>query len=491
MKIYKLNNLTLKELNEFCKNKKIKNYTLNSNKKKLINHIIKYLIFNNLKKKEDLELKEINDAINALKIAEENELNDVIKLSIQEEVNKKKPYDKRINKEVKLFNNSYFGEMIYKDNTITFTKKNNIYIKLSNNYPFEAPTMCGDFFYEYKNWSPASTLNDFVEGYISIIPYINSTTIGNNLTSENNTIDDNNLTSENNSSNNNLTSENNPVDNSLNSVINNLKNILNNNEIIFHKNNNEYMLENYKNYKKYLIKNNNFKNNEEILFHGTDFNDIQSILDNDFCLTKNIKHGSMYGKGIYFTNDINLAIRYSEKMKNDKYILLCKVYIGNIINGKPNMDILPKIENTNNYYDTAVDNINNPKQFIKKKNNQYIILGYIHIKFNNYKPIIFNQYNKNKINNKYKDIRKGIKFINLLDKNIKIYFNKDNNKLLNIDITKMKLVGNLNKNEELKLYSFKDHEFICGYNDNEYYFNIIKIHKVKDENSRNIVKIKN
>ena len=52
----------------------------------------------------------------------------------------------------------------------------------------------------------------------------------------------------------------------------------------------------------------------------------------------------------------------------------------------------------------------------------------------------------------------------------------------------MKLVGELKKNEELKLHSFVDHQFICGYHDNEHYFNIIKVHKVKDDN---IIKKKN
>ena len=64
-----------------------------------------------------------------------------------------------------------------------------------------------------------------------------------------------------------------------------------------------------------------------ILYHGTDQKNIQSILNDDFRLTNNPVHGHVYGKGIYFTNDIEKALSYSERGKSTKYVIVCNVHI--------------------------------------------------------------------------------------------------------------------------------------------------------------------
>ena len=125
---------------------------------------------------------------------------------------------------------------------------------------------------------------------------------------------------------------------------------------------------------------------EMLLFHGTDHKNVQKILSDDFNLTNRPVHGSLYGRGIYFTNDIKKAASYSEKNKKTKYILICNVHVGDICRGSPTMDVHPRMAGRHDgvrwrkTYDTSVDNIDYPKQFVKKKNGTYNILGIITIK---------------------------------------------------------------------------------------------------------------
>tara|TARA_B100001013_G_C24608497_1_gene442105 strand:+ start:327 stop:1748 length:1422 start_codon:yes stop_codon:yes gene_type:complete len=122
---------------------------------------------------------------------------------------------------------------------------------------------------------------------------------------------------------------------------------------------------------------------EKILFHGTDENNIQSILENDLSLTINTRHGSAYGKGIYFTDDLELACKYSERGNKEKYFIVSIVHVGNIVQGNLRMDMLPQMPNTDRCYDTSVDNELTPKQFVKYKNHQYNFLGILHVKITN------------------------------------------------------------------------------------------------------------
>ena len=125
------------------------------------------------------------------------------------------------------------------------------------------------------------------------------------------------------------------------------------------------------------------ENGEMILYHGTNGDNLMSILSDDFRLTSNAVHGSLFGRGIYFTNDIQKAIFYSERGKTTKYVIVCVVHIGDICKGNHTMNIHPKMTNSDKQFDTSVDNIREPKQFIKKKNGTYNILGILTIE--NYK----------------------------------------------------------------------------------------------------------
>ena len=141
---------------------------------------------------------------------------------------------------------------------------------------------------------------------------------------------------------------------------------------------------------------------EKILLHGTDENNIQSILENDLSLTINTRHGSAYGTGIYFTDDLRLACKYSEREGKEKYFIVSVVHVGNIVKGNLRMDMLPKMPDTDRYYDTSVDNEITPKQFVKYKNHQYNFLGTLHVKITNEESSLLRY-------NQVSNVRRGIR----------------------------------------------------------------------------------
>ena len=116
---------------------------------------------------------------------------------------------------------------------------------------------------------------------------------------------------------------------------------------------------------------------ERLLFHGTDERNIESIVNDDLLLTCIGKHGTAWGKGIYFSDDLKFASKYSSGIK--KYVLLCRVHVGDIVLGKNTMLQLPVDPSTNKQYDTAVNHISHPNIFVKFKNSTYDIIGLLEI----------------------------------------------------------------------------------------------------------------
>ena len=256
-----------------------------------------------------------------------------------------------------------------------------------------------------------------------------------------------------------------PPNNSILEFINDLKNkycINDLAEINFEFYENDRYNQLYKYHKEYIM--NQYgdlgNHNQQLLIHGTEQSKIPSILERDFSLTINARHGTVLGKGIYFTNDLEYASKYSERGKKDKYYLLCSVHVGNIIRGNPRMDMLPKMENQDRYYDTSVDNIDNPKQFVKFKNNTYNFLGIIHVKIQDEKSLLF-RYDR-KIQKPSQHNIKNMKYSNL-NHNITPY-NPDTRKILLMNHTKMPvhtyLVNDKIKSGELMILSDELNEFL-------------------------------
>lgn len=218
---------------------------------------------------------------------------------------------------------------------------------------------------------------------------------------------------------------------------------------------------------------------EGILYHGTDGNNLLSILSDDFRLTTNPVHGHLYGKGIYFTNDIEKAIHYSERGKSTKYIIVCNVHIGDICLGNASMDIHPKMPDKDKSFDTSVDNLRSPKQFIKKKNGTYNILGIITIE--NYTE---NSY----ISRQNVQINKfscSFKIINKTNKDIVLYWIPPGvtYNVYTVDISKCTFMNIIpysirGRDGVLGMKSHKHHAFVCvRYNSKSQYStrDIVKI----------------
>ena len=277
-----------------------------------------------------------------------------------------------------------------------------------------------------------------------------------------------------------------PIGDEINSLITELNGRYPRSDVIFdsHNDPNNDMI--YKaNKKKYISQYDSLgESGEQILYHGTNEENLTSILGDDFRLTSNPVHGSLFGKGIYFTNDIEKAIYYSERGKKTKYIIVCIVHTGDIVQGRANMDIHPLIPHSDKRYDTSVDNISNPKQFIKKKNGTYNILGIITIE--NY---ISNNSDPNRI-----ILNSSFRVKNTMYDDIVLYWVPDHytHLLPNIDIKLMKRLATI---KGCKVFnpiagfhcsktqlSVIGHTFVCVIHD-KYNFDIVRIFtsKHKDE----------
>ena len=119
-------------------------------------------------------------------------------------------------------------------------------------------------------------------------------------------------------------------------------------------------------------------NKELIVFHGTDESNLESILQNGFSLTNKTTHGNIFGNGIYFAKNLSLACRYP-KVCDSRIIFVCKIYNKSIILGDAKFTIPPLIEKTNRHYDTYVNSLINPEQFVKNNEKSYNIIGYLRI----------------------------------------------------------------------------------------------------------------
>ena len=227
-----------------------------------------------------------------------------------------------------------------------------------------------------------------------------------------------------------------PEDSMIQDLVSNLRKDYPRCTITFDENKDEYSDMIYKGNKgKYIKKYGDLgEHGEKILYHGTDEKNLISILNDDFRLTNNPVHGHMYGKGIYFTNDIDKAIYYSERGKSTKYILVCNVHVGDICLGNTRMDVHPEMSNGDKTFDTSVDNMQSPNQFIKKKNGTYNILGILKIEnYNN---------SQNKQNNQYTG---SFKIINSLSSDISLYWVPDYfvHTLPNVDLRNCKRMSNI------------------------------------------------
>ena len=235
------------------------------------------------------------------------------------------------------------------------------------------------------------------------------------------------------------------IDNKIQEIETYFKNKNKNNTVVFDNHNDEGNGNMYRMYKHNYYNKYDDIGEEIILFHGTDEENITDILNDGFSLTVSMKHGNIFGNGIYFTNNIDKALSYSERYKDKKYVIMCVVHIGDVIKGEKNMGIHPKMPNKDKRYDTSVDNIKNPIQFIKKENYTYNILGILSFEI---KTQPLNKCRLSIINNSYEDIS--------------VYWVPLNKSVYDPDIIKYsKFMGKIIKANEGKYITNIGHKFIC------------------------------
>ena len=190
----------------------------------------------------------------------------------------------------------------------------------------------------------------------------------------------------------------------------------------------------YEYFQLYLRQNDIMSDKLRILYHGSEEKNIQSILERGFSLATSHKWGEAHGSGIYFTNDLEFTLKYAMPKNrtqsnvsqqpiqnaNKACVVVSEVYVNNTILGRNNPNILPKMPGTSKDYDTAVDDQQNPKQFIKKDPKDGInILGHFeltlkedYLKKKFIKPNV-NQnytytYNNNNFRSTYQTIHTGV-----------------------------------------------------------------------------------
>lgn len=74
--------------------------------------------------------------------------------------------------------------------------------------------------------------------------------------------------------------------------------------------------------------------NHMMLWHGTGANNILNIMRKGLKIApaEAFQHGSRYGKGLYFSDSFALSSCYSSESESEKYILLCEVATGRMVN---------------------------------------------------------------------------------------------------------------------------------------------------------------
>jgi hypothetical protein len=81
--------------------------------------------------------------------------------------------------------------------------------------------------------------------------------------------------------------------------------------------------------------------------------------------------GTRYGHGVYFARDASYSIRFSqkdsEKENSISHMYVAKVLVGESVKGEKKMRVLPKRNDPRNpelFYDSAVDDTENPSIFV-------------------------------------------------------------------------------------------------------------------------------
>ncbi|XP_072253975.1 poly(ADP-ribose) polymerase family member 14-related sequence 1 isoform X3 [Leuresthes tenuis] len=113
---------------------------------------------------------------------------------------------------------------------------------------------------------------------------------------------------------------------------------------------------------------NGHQNNEKRLFHGTCERTVPVINERGFNRSYAGKNATCYGRGSYFAVNASYSASdtYSKpNQSGDKFMYLCRVLTGDFTVGQSNMIAPPtKGSNSNEIYDSVVDQIGTPSMFV-------------------------------------------------------------------------------------------------------------------------------
>ncbi|XP_072529964.1 protein mono-ADP-ribosyltransferase PARP12-like isoform X2 [Salminus brasiliensis] len=106
------------------------------------------------------------------------------------------------------------------------------------------------------------------------------------------------------------------------------------------------------------------KENTKLLFHGTKSKHVDAICQQNFDWRICGVHGTAYGKGSYFARDASYSHRYTDD-SGTRCMFACLVLVGEYINGHSSY-VRPPLKDGEDtvFYDSCVDDINNPSIFV-------------------------------------------------------------------------------------------------------------------------------
>ncbi|XP_070612419.1 protein mono-ADP-ribosyltransferase PARP12-like isoform X2 [Erythrolamprus reginae] len=104
---------------------------------------------------------------------------------------------------------------------------------------------------------------------------------------------------------------------------------------------------------------------ERLLFHGTSTSHLSDICEQNFDWRICGTHGTLYGKGSYFAKDASYSHEYCTSKRKAKTMLVARVLVGNYVQGESSyVRPPPKPNQSNSFYDSCVDDVQNPSIFV-------------------------------------------------------------------------------------------------------------------------------
>ncbi|XP_066490232.1 protein mono-ADP-ribosyltransferase PARP12-like [Tiliqua scincoides] len=103
---------------------------------------------------------------------------------------------------------------------------------------------------------------------------------------------------------------------------------------------------------------------ERLLFHGTNKMHVDAICQQNFDWRICGVHGTAYGKGSYFAKDASYSHNYTKSDSSSRIVFLARVLVGEFTNGLSTYARPPTKENQATFYDSCVNNVQNPSIFV-------------------------------------------------------------------------------------------------------------------------------